>query len=350
MSKPIPQVARILKQYSAIQELLKPGIKNLDQERALKIRGHAFNLEELLRAYQKQHDKKLAPLFTLIKGLEDNFGQYIDGEEHLKRAKEMGISPKTIQFLEAEVEKRIETLQNFLKKNPIPANIEKTLYQIDWDGENNDRKFLLRHFQDLFEKIETFPYDLKETQGEYGLHQLRRDLRKTSILQLILNTDGSLILSDENFPKFEFLKKDKEFLNSKYGFLPNKVPAEYPILYPHTLYLVGAKQVQQLGTAKDILEARDEWLKESLEKSGEVAREKKETGKTYDRRLEEIVNQYIQKIPDWLGVDVEKIKEESSQILFKSSYLKSVRKNLKEQKSWSKKACKKAVEKISSPE
>lgn len=352
-----PQAERIIKQIDAIAQILdtdQPLETYLTQDVALKIRGNSFNLEELFRAYEKQHPKKLAGTQALMKGLEDTVGRFVDGSEHVRLGEKMGLPKEAMDYLKEERARVQKELMKFIRnpeapwvgKNNMLNRIKESTLSVNWEGENEDRLFLVDHMKGMFENIKNGEYDLNVTQGENGLHQLRRDLRKMVILQLALNYDGKLVTTNVSVPEFDYLTKDEVFTKSKYGYLPVSEPRKSPILIPYPLYLAGARQVQDIGLAKDVLEAREDWVRHALVNGGVIKQAKDEVDKKFEKRLDAEIESYIEKIPEWQTVDVEALKKNAAKMLFKSEFIPDLSASFEEQLSWSKDDCRQAVLKL----
>jgi hypothetical protein len=279
---------RILGWAAKIQDGLvgvdKPG-ELLDQVMGNNLRLQVFYLEGILKMYRKRYPDELKPFHARVKKLEDVMGYYSATMDHSEMAEEKGLPQKfKDHFKHKEVEARqmmLDLLENegWLpggeEKNHIPfmQELVDTLDSIPWDDYEADKAFVKDEIGDEIKDLQKAPLNMDELQGDFGLHELRRQLRWIPIYATSL--DGLVVHSPKENPVafYEPLLRS-EVANSKYAKLPEPTRETDPIVVPTSLYLANTKYITDVGSLKDRGEAI-EAVEHALIEMGEHTSHKK---------------------------------------------------------------------------
>lgn len=226
------------------------------------VRSKAMELEELARFYQDLPGQKtkliMIGIKSSVKELEDRLGKIgaIDDAYQINKSKKLyGILQSMIA----------EHRQWLLTAPPLIPGIRLALKNADLPDIEKNRDYVLRRMQ---EKLRDLPEDMKE--GKYSpsgkvysekelekkAHELRRDLRRITILMAVTGqfklsneVDGGSADVNAILKRFEYLKTDA-IADSPYAKLPGAKTA-LPILVPRVLFLLITKVVNDIGIAKD---------------------------------------------------------------------------------------------------
>ena len=225
------------------------------------MRTPLFMLEALSRLYKKIHPhQKLKTLKKYFKDLEDRLGAIDYYDSFAKEfAKETRIPIAITIYLENKTQKKIEKLNNHLKKKDWIGNhkkrllkITKDLEKINWLNEKEDTAAILDVYKKDIDKInkkKKIP-NLQFTDIENDVHELRRQLRWPSIYPQALR---GLIQLKANPNDPESLNKylTAEILNSLFNIMPDGSGLQEHILLNNNYYYALSWMIAELGKLKD---------------------------------------------------------------------------------------------------
>jgi hypothetical protein len=304
-------------------------------------RGLAFALEGLYRIYEDHYPETMTGFREKTKELEDRLGWYIDSEDHLDYARAIGLTPEkdpmVFTYLNARRDENRAQFLEFLRgagwlrstKHPdmpqILDTMESRIAATSWDSLAEDHDFVTKYLRKEIDRhlIHT-DYDMHDLDN--GLHKFRRELRWILVETQALH--GDVVLDDRPVPaEFRAILSDP-IRQSEFANITDREDQGYHIFFPRAYYLAMTKGVEDLGRAKDVGEAAQEWLSEALWKSGAAASESEA-----QQRAEQLAKHH----PHY--VDRLKLASQTYQTIKGTKLLKNLRDNLEGQRSFSKKDC-----------
>jgi hypothetical protein len=281
---PLPEVTRVLEQYGVDGRLGRPRervatwvgrIQDAFMEAgaadaapadlannllANDTRLQVFYLEGILKLYRKNYPEAEA-VYGQVKALEDALGQASGNRSALAMAqKHDSVPPVAIEWLEGQVKKTDSALADLIAaqwtpdddgKLPALGSVLSFLENTDWDSYKDDKKYLKKEIGRRLKKFEEAPLDMNVLQGDFGVHELRRQIRWFPIYAVAL--DGLVAFDEESNPIKEYKKllDDPDLVNNKYAQLPESVREKKPIEFSRSLYLRNTQLITELGKLKD---------------------------------------------------------------------------------------------------
>lgn len=298
-------------------------------------RSNLFELEALLRVYEKAYPETLAGfLDEHVRPFEDELGKWIDVREALAFSEKVGAPKEVLAYLKGKEESSKERLKKFLeeqnlfgkhsKSSPL-QELQEALEETDWSKKKKDRKIVLKEVRKLLKEVAESDYDLKLL--EEGVHELRRDLRWVPIY---LRSFNDLFKLDTRSMSQVKIDSQDPILKSPYSKLPRaQDPVSFPILFPRLGFLAINKAVEGLGKAKDIgkMEAL---LAQALRQTGVASSE---------TRAKNLAKSLVKKHPDYVPVTQKALTLYRALTDEERGLIPALKPLLKEQKDWKKKDC-----------
>ncbi len=338
-----PQARRFEKPFSALESMFASNDPVEVVEALAKAgRGPLFQVEGLARLYQAQHPPKLGVLREQSKWLEDRVGKLVDLGLHIQFAKDVGAPLQTIEVLERERREFRDKLARKLEKkgwvgdeSSIIASWRQTLQSLSWA--ENDREFVLDRLIELTDELRKEKWDIRELQT--GLHDFRRRVRW---LLIYVQALGNFVSFDGRpLPAYAEILQDP-VAEGKFGQLPEGKRVKFPVLIPREVYLELTKAVDRLGMAKDMGEAKYEWLKHALYKSGAA-----DSKKSAEKMASQMIKEHKDYVPIFKTAEsvYEHVREEDKRIKDKEAQglLLALKYRLQEQIDWTIADCRRAM-------
>ena len=237
------------------------------------IRRQVFLLEGGLKFYKKRYPQ-LDGQKRVAKSLEDHLGWVSGARDMHALAVEKRAPSAVVAVLKRHVEEKEAALEALVAQQwspdedgQVPAirDLLQTLSETPWDDYQTDkaycRKELRRRLGKIQEMSELSPseggYDMKQLQGDTGLHELRRNLRWMPIYAEAL--DGAVQLDAKRNPSKHYKKAlGTALADSKYVRLPDADHELDPIAISKSLYVANMQLVRDFGALKDGGEAIEE--------------------------------------------------------------------------------------------
>jgi len=161
------------------------------------IREYLTELQNLVRLYSKSNRfSGLKPFYEPIKDFEDHISHLRDLKYNVSSAGYYGAQIQ--QYWTERLNENQWAFHQLLKSNDwsnseesIPKRIRKSLESINWPSLKKDRNYLLGRLSKYFQKLQEEDYNLNLV--EEGLHELRRDARRLSYFNNVIN---QLVVAD----------------------------------------------------------------------------------------------------------------------------------------------------------
>ena len=222
------------------------------------IRRQVFLLEGGLKFYKKAYPS-LEPLLVQAKALEDQLGLVKGTSSMHALAVEKGAPKAVIDVLAHHANTARAALETLVKnewmpgkdgKIPAIATLVETFAATPWMSYDDDKKFVHKEFGRRLKGIEKVPYDMKQLQGDVGVHELRRNLRWVPIYAEAL--DGLVQTDPDRNPVKAYKPMLKEEIaESKFMRLPDAEYESKPIGVSKSLYAANMQLVLDFGDLKD---------------------------------------------------------------------------------------------------
>ncbi len=245
--------------HNLITEAAGGGVsKVVDVMISKDIRRQVFLLEGGLKFYKKAYPE-LEPLLVQSKALEDVLGHVKGGNTMLELAQETGAPKEVIAVLQHHVDDARGRLEALVEKEWMPdadgqlpamTTMLNTFESMDWMTGKDDKKFVRKEFARRLKKMGAVPYKMEELQGDFGVHELRRNLRWIPIYAEAL--DG-LVQHDASVNPVKAYEPllEKDISSSKYMNLPEGDFEKKPIKVSKSLYAANMTLVGAFGDLKD---------------------------------------------------------------------------------------------------
>jgi len=280
---------RFLTWAAAIESKLSVGsdvTSTTDAVVDLDIRRQVFLLEGILKLYKNEYPE-LEEIRIDVKKFEDTIGAHTAVINTFESAQSIENFPKaTLKIIEADLKNTRDALRSEIEQNWMPqdngqipalAKMMEALEGLDFATPKDDRSFLRKEIARRIKKSEKIDYNMHDLQGEFGLHDFRRDVRWTPIF--VESLDGLVQLSERRNPIEEYANllitdpSDEDFVSdladSKYVRLPKDDLDSKTVTISKSLYTANMKAVLDFGALKDRGEEIEN-IAIALEKSGDA--------------------------------------------------------------------------------
>lgn len=272
-----PEVAALLKQYKVDGPVDRPfervlvhaakidamlrsepdADKVVDLIMSKDLRRQVFLLEGVSKLYTELHGKPAERVYLGAKALEDRIGQYSMTQSNLASAEKVGVDPKAIAVLKADMDASRAALKSLVTEEWMPdakgripgmRDIVEDWGEAKWGSVDKDLKAVKGVLARRLEKIESTPYDMSEL--EDGVHELRRQLRWFPIYAEALNGVFQLDPTDNPVKAYEPMLT-APIATSKYVNLPPPDREKDPVSLPKSVYGALMQLTLDLGGLKD---------------------------------------------------------------------------------------------------
>lgn len=221
-------------------------------------RSTVFYLEGILKLYRKKPYPELAGAFAEVKELEDVLG----GLDGATAALDLATSHELPERIVAHFKKKKATSTARAREvlaagwvggdapAPVLVDLVRTLAGLEWDDYDDDREHVRERIEDAIQDLRKAPLDMAELQGDFGVHELRRQLRWISIYARAL--EGAVVHARVKKPHPFYEKMlSSEVAASPFAVLPPPDRERDPVVIPSELHFANTDYVGRLGEIKD---------------------------------------------------------------------------------------------------
>jgi len=256
--------------------------KLLTQMIAKDLRLVVFYLEGILKLYRKRYPA-IEENFADVKALEDQLGAFSAAKGFLALSIKHKAPAAVVAHLEEHLQKCQVQALGLVQDQWMPTSdgnvpalkkLVACLSALDFDKYKKDKKVLQAEITRRLKKFEENALDMNLLQGDFGIHELRRQLRWFPIYATAL--DGLFTLNSEKHPikEYEHLLKS-ELADSKYSQLPAPLRETRPYELSKSLFVANNGFISELGAIKDRgeeIESLEHALMATTQKSSQEAR------------------------------------------------------------------------------
>lgn len=222
------------------------------------IRRQVFLLEGGLKFYKKAYPELDAQKIK-VKALEDVLGHVKGTSSMLALAQAKGAPKAVLDVMQHHADDARGRLETLVKQEWMPnadgqipaiADLLNTFENVDWMSYKDDKSFVRKEFSRRVKKMGAVPYKMDELQGDFGVHELRRNLRWVPIYAEAL--DG-LVQHDADVNPVKAYEPllEKDISSSKYMNLPEADFEKKPVTVSKSLYAANMTLVGAFGDLKD---------------------------------------------------------------------------------------------------